>query len=183
VTDLPSFRYHPDPVGTGSALPTDAPCDVCARPAVFRYDGPLDGRAVGVLCLRCIADGAASSALALPDGRPAEFTDATIGAPDDVPPDVVDEVAQRTPGFTGWQQERWLYHCSDAAAFLGRVGWDDVRGLPGAVDSLVSDLLDLGIDDADARQQLAWLRRDGDLTGYLFRCLHCGRHLAYSDAN
>jgi uncharacterized protein CbrC (UPF0167 family) len=78
-------------------------------------------------------------------------------------------VAQRTPGFTGWQQERWLYHCSDAAAYLGRVGWDDVRGLPGAVDFLVSDLLHLGIDDADARKQLAWLRRDGDLTGYLFR--------------
>lgn len=182
MPDLPSFRYHPDPVGTGSALPTGAHCDVCDRPAGYRYDGPLSGRAVGVLCLRCIADGAASTALAL-DGRPAEFTDASLGAPDDVPQGVVDEVAQRTPGFTGWQQERWLYHCSDAAAYLGRVGWDDVQDRPDAVDSLVSDLLDLGVDGEDAREQLVWLRRDGDLTGYLFRCLHCGRHLAYSDAS
>jgi uncharacterized protein CbrC (UPF0167 family) len=61
----------------------------------------------------------AARRLARPDG-PAEFTDVGVGVPNDVPQAVLEEVSQRTPGFLGWQQERWLYHCSDAAAFLGR---------------------------------------------------------------
>ena len=33
--------------------------------------------------------------------------------------EIVAEVAYRTPGFTGWQQERWFTHCA-AGEFLGR---------------------------------------------------------------
>ena len=32
---------------------------------------------------------------------------------------MLDEITQRTPGFTGHQQEHWLYHCGDGAAFIG----------------------------------------------------------------
>jgi len=100
-----------------------------------------------------------------------------------VPPAVLEEVAQRTPGFVGWQQEHWLFHCTDAAAFLGRIGWDDVKEMPDALESLFCDLADLGVDRGEAERQLKLLHPDGDLTGYLFRCLHCGAHLAYSDAS
>lgn len=119
--DLPTFSYHPDPVATGSAEPS-----------------------AEVLCLRCIADGRAAAALGVAEDDPAELVDAGWGVPDEVPPEVVVEVSQRTPGYIAWQQERWLYHCAD--------------------------------------EHLAGLDPDGDLTGYLFRCLHCGTHLAYSDA-
>jgi uncharacterized protein len=96
---------------------------------------------------------------------------------------VLQEVSQRTPGFIGWQAAHWMYHCADAAAFLGRVGWDEVRHLPDAVASLRADLTQLGVDAAAADEQISMMHRDGDLTGYLFRCLHCGIHLAYSDAS
>jgi uncharacterized protein CbrC (UPF0167 family) len=182
MSDRPEFRYHPDPVGTGSAIRSDDPCDLCQRPAGYRYQGAIYGKQARVLCLRCIADGTAARYLARPDG-PAEFTDTGWGVPDNVPQPVLETVSQRTPGFVGWQQEHWLYHCADAAAFLGRVGWDDVKQLPDAVASLHAELAELGVDPAEAERQLEMLHPDGDLTGYLFRCLHCGVHLAYSDAS
>jgi uncharacterized protein CbrC (UPF0167 family) len=46
---------------------------------------------------------------------------------DNVPADVAATVAYRTPGFKGWQQERWWTHCGDAAAFLGRFGVTELR--------------------------------------------------------
>jgi uncharacterized protein len=119
--------------------------------------------------------------LARPDG-PAEFTDVGWGIPKDVPQGVLEQVSQRTPGFTGWQQGHWLYHCSDAAAFLGRVGWDQVKQMPDALASLQADLAGLGVDPNEAQRQLKMLHPDGNLTGYRFRCIHCGVHLAYSDA-
>ncbi|HSX67600.1 CbrC family protein [Nocardioides sp.] len=180
---LPVFRYHPDPVATGSAVASDETCEVCSQPAGYKYaGGSICGGQVEVLCLRCIADGTAAARLAHPDG-PAEFTDIGWGVPDDVPASVLEEVSQRTPGFIGWQEEHWMYHCSDAAAFLGLVGWADVANLPDAIESLRADLAEIGVGEDEADRQIKMMRRDGDLTGYLFRCLHCGAHLAYSDAN
>ena len=60
------------------------------------------------------------------------------GAWQAVPDSVVAEITQRTPGFTGWQQERWLYHCAEPAAFLGRVGYEQIRELPDALDALLT---------------------------------------------
>jgi uncharacterized protein CbrC (UPF0167 family) len=97
-------------------------------------------------------------------------------------PAVVMQVATRTPGFSGWQQEHWPYHCGDAAAFLGRVGWDELQSHPDALETLRQEL------DADARaadeveEHLTALDKEGEATAYLFRCRHCGRQLAYSDS-
>jgi len=33
-----------------------------------------------------------------------------------------------------------MYHCADAAAFIGLIGWQDVVDLPDAVASLRADL-------------------------------------------
>lgn len=183
MLETPSFRYHPDPVATGSAVRASDLCDLCERPAGLRYVGGIFGRQAEVLCLRCIGDGTAAHRLALPDGRPAEFTDVGWGVPDNVPMSVREELSQRTPGFIGWQEEHWLYHCGDATAFLGLVGWDDVKDLPDAVASLQAELAALGVEPAEADEQLRWMRRDGDITGYLFRCLRCGAYLSYSDAS
>ena len=180
---MPTFRYHPDPVGTGSAAPSDEVCELCSRPAGFTYTGgSILGRQVDVLCLRCIADGSAAVSLARPDG-PAEFTDVGWGVPDDAPARVLEEVSQRTPGFVGWQAEHWMYHCADAASYLGPVGWDDIAALPDAIESLRGDLSAIGVGDAEAGRLIKGMRRDGDVTGYLFRCLHCSMHLAYLDAS
>ena len=123
---------------------------------------------VEFLCPWCIADGTAAQEFE------ADFT-TVDGAPGDVPKPVLDEVVRRTPGFRGWQQERWLFHCDDAAEFLGRAGWAEVDALPGAVDSLRAE--------GWSAEHLPYLSAEGDLTGYLFRCRHCGIGLAYADAS
>jgi uncharacterized protein len=87
---LPAFPYHPDPVATGSVIESNGTCQACRR-----------------------ADGTAAEVLAF------EFTDVGVGVQDDVPRAVLEDLAFRTPGFSGWQQEHWLYHCRDAAAFPG----------------------------------------------------------------
>ncbi|MCP4306259.1 MAG: CbrC family protein [bacterium] len=40
--ELPSFRYHPDPIATGSIRPSDeAVCRRCSRNRGFIYVGPV----------------------------------------------------------------------------------------------------------------------------------------------
>jgi hypothetical protein len=43
---LPSFRYHPDPVATGSIEPSDAVCRCCGRARGYIYAGPVCAEAV-----------------------------------------------------------------------------------------------------------------------------------------
>jgi hypothetical protein len=130
-------------------------------------------------CPWCIADGSAATAF------DAEFTDpegvGDYGSWDPVPPEVVNEVARRTPGFSGWQQERWWTHCSDAAAFLGRAGrreldirWSEAVPALQAESELVGEAWE---EYADA------LEADGSPTAYVFRCRHCGRLGGYSDCD
>jgi uncharacterized protein CbrC (UPF0167 family) len=112
---LPSFRYHPDPLETASIVLSRATCSACGEARGFAYTGPVYGEdVVDDVCPWCVADGSAAEKF------DAEFTDVGAGVPDGIDAAVLDELATRTPGFTGWQQEHWLYHCNDAMAFLGR---------------------------------------------------------------
>ncbi len=97
--ELPKFKYHPDPAGTGSVEQDDsAVCSACGQSRGYIYFDEFDGDVR--VCPWCIADGSANRKFDL------EFNDA--GTMDDAPPRVMDEIAQRTPGFASWQQERWL---------------------------------------------------------------------------
>jgi uncharacterized protein CbrC (UPF0167 family) len=175
VTELPAFRYHPDPLATGEIKPSDDACLGCEQARGYVYVGPVFAvdEIVDGLCPWCIADGSAASRFE------ATFTDA-YDVPGNVPPSVIDEVQTRTPGFKGWQQERWLFHCGDAAAFLGRVGYDDLHPYPEAVEMLLQENKQLWAPE-QSESYVRHLDAGGDPTGYLFRCLHCGTHLAYSD--
>jgi len=156
-------------------------CSVCGRTAGLAYEGPIYGRDPdGRVCLNCIRDGSASASLSAAGSR-AEFTD--VGGPEcaGMSPTVLDEVACRTPGFYGWQQEHWLYHCGDGAAFLGRVGWPELQILPDAIESLRQEHAALGWTPELIEEYLRELDKDGSPSAYLFRCRHCGTHLAYSD--
>ena len=172
--ELPSFRYHPDPVATGSVKPSGAVCECCGKARGFIYDGPTYGpREVGPLCPWCIASGAAHEASGV------SFTD-TDEIIDEVPDDAVEEVETRTPGFSGWQQERWLGHHGDACAFLGPAGYSEVEAY-GSPDLRASLSWDLGWPEDEFAEYYVGLDREGQPTAYVFRCLHCGTLLGYSD--
>ncbi|MGC4864836.1 CbrC family protein [Micromonospora sp. DT53] len=113
----PVFRYHPDPLATGSAVRTQHECSVCGQPRQTRYRGRFTADNPKAFACTVFNSGAASTALgvvaAAADGSdildvPAEFSDA-VDVPDGVPHHVIEQITRRTPGFTGWQQESWLY--------------------------------------------------------------------------
>ncbi|SNT16686.1 hypothetical protein SAMN05421812_103493 [Asanoa hainanensis] len=178
------FRYHPDPIATGSAERAEHVCHVCGQHREVRYTGPIYGRRAENLCLSCISSGEAARALGIGAGglaQPAQFSDA-VGVPADVPLDVVTEITQRTPGFVGWQQESWLFHCADGAAFLGPAGYHDLASHPDAISMIRADLRRSGWSDGDADELIRGFDRTGEPTAYLFGCLHCGAHLASWDS-
>lgn len=163
---LPAFKYHPEPLTTGAIKASGLTCVACDRSRGYIYVGPVYAveELIEELCPWCIADGSAARKF------DAGFTDVGVGVPAGVAPSVTDEVEHRTPGFEGWQQEHWLYHCGDAAAFLGRVGYNELQQTPDVLSMLLAQHEDVELLDTD-----------GDATAYLFRCLACGTHLAYAD--
>ena len=176
---LPTFRYHPDPVGTGFLVESAAVCRACERTRAWVYTGPVFAveELVDELCPWCIADGSAAATF------DACFTDVGFGIPDDVAPAVTDEIATRTPGFAGWQQEHWRYHCGDGAAFVGLVGAAELEANPEARASVEAELEADQIPAPDATAILAQLDAAGSPCAYLFRCLHCEQYLASWDCD
>jgi uncharacterized protein len=176
---LPTFRYHPDPLTTGSVKPSNNVCVRCGTSRGYVYSGPAygEGDHQDDICPWCIADGSAHDSLGV------SFTDkAGIGGYGDwkkVTESVANEVAFRTPGFAGWQQERWFTCCGDAAAFLGRAGRRELSELgPEAVEAIRQEL---GWDGMEWSTYLSQLDKDGSPTAYVFRCLHCSKLGGYSD--
>ena len=176
---LPNFRYNPDPISTGSVVPSKAECVVCHSSRGFLYSGPVYAEVdVDVkLCPWCIANGRAHDELG------AEFTDGAgvgdYGTWEAVRDEIRETVAFRTPGFSGWQQERWFTCCGDAAAFLGRAGREELE--KAGVQAVEAIRSEIGYTGSDWENYFAGMSRDGQPTAYLFRCLHCGKYGGYSD--
>jgi hypothetical protein len=178
MLELPIFKYHPEPLKTGSVVPSDKACEVCRLRRGFAYSGsPYTVDSVETICPWCIADGSAH------DKFGAEFVDREFvggGGWDSVAPGIADEVAFRTPGFSGWQQERWFAHCRDAGEFLGPMGKHELESLGhDAIHAIRS-----GSDYSDNEWKEFFESLDakhGPATAYLFRCRHCGKLGGYSD--
>lgn len=178
MESLPKFRYHPDPIATGSIRPSTAICPCCEQQRGFVYTlTPYVEEEISDLCPWCIADGRAH---ALFD---AEFTDAHGvggGSWSPVPPGVVEEITLRTPSFSGWQQEQWWTHCHDGAAYLGRVGYAEFPRYP-AFETFLRE--ELALPEEQWFRFARALDKEGAPTAYLFQCLHCGAYGGYTDTD
>ena len=179
--DLPEFVYHPDPIATGSVKPSDTECVCCGSRRGFIYVGPVyaEEELEDCICPWCIANGTAYEKLG------AEFVDAAgiggYGDWDDVPGEVADEIAYRTPGFAGWQQERWWTHCGDAAEFIGRAGRKEVESYGEQLVKAVQ--YEIGYSDEEWKHYFQALSKESSPTAYIFRCRHCGKLGGYSDSD
>jgi uncharacterized protein CbrC (UPF0167 family) len=175
MAELPTFRYHPDPRSTGAVVARQITCMCCGEARDHAYVGPAySDEELDPLCPWCIADGSAAMQY------DCEFTDVD-DAPESVPAAVRNEVALNTPGFAGLDQERWLFCCGDAATFLGFAGSTEMAAHPDAAAAIRTESAGRGWDGPTTDRYLGALRRDGSPRAYLFRCEHCGKHLAYSD--
>ncbi len=180
--NLPEFKYHPDPVATGSVKQSDKVCECCRQARGYIYEGPVYCRAeVKAVCPWCIADGSTHEKF------DADFTDlASVGGCkrgwDDVPREVAEEVAYRTPGFVTWQEAEWWSHCGDAAEFLGPAGKDEVEALgPELVEYLRVQALSWGWSEEYWEETFDCFHKDGSPVAYIFRCRHCGMYGGFFD--
>ncbi|MCP3477328.1 CbrC family protein [Bradyrhizobium sp. CCGUVB1N3] len=176
--DLPVFRYHPDPIASGSIVASGAQCVCCDQRRGFIYTGPsyCEAELDEALCPWCIADGSAHETF------DASFVDEAL-FPDEIPREVVEEIAFRTPGFSGWQQEQWMACCCDAAAFIEPAGHAEIRARhPQLEGTLMMHIVhDHGLSGGAATRFLTSLNRDRGPTAYVFCCRHCDSKLAYID--
>ena len=90
----------------------------------------------------------------------------------------VDELINRTPGYSGWQQEYWRSHCGDFCAFIGYVGAAELKAL-GVLDEVLDDP-QWSEEEKDLIQTSV---NGGSLQCYLFKCLHCGKHMVWMDCD
>ena len=177
---LPFFKYHPDPLATGSIAASDAACACCGQARGFVYTASVYAvDDVEPLCPWCIADGSAAARF------DACFSDdCGVGACGDglpVPPEVVEIVSRRTPGYATWQQEQWWTHCGDAGMFLGPAGRAELEAFgPEAAAAIRAEA---GLPEGPAWNAL-WraLDKDHGPTAYVFRCTVCGALGGYYDS-
>jgi uncharacterized protein CbrC (UPF0167 family) len=176
--ELPVFKYHRDPIQSGSIVESDRKCRSCLQARGYIYVGPvysvedLDD----LICPWCIADGSAHLKF------DAAFVD-EAAFPDDVPAAVVEEVAWRTPGYNVWQSERWFVCCNDAVTFLEPVGIGELRQHYRELEcNVLSNIIyDLNVSGRAATRMLESLNRDSGPTAYIFRCSRCGRYRTFVD--
>src|ERR1041384_6448752 len=120
--DLPVFRYHRDPLLSGSIVPSDRECDCCGQSRGYVYTGPVyaEEDLEDAICPWCIANGLAHRKY------DATFVDCEA-VPDEVPEAAAEEILCRTPGYNAWQQQRWFACCGEAMTFVEPAGTPEVR--------------------------------------------------------
>jgi uncharacterized protein len=164
---LPAFRYHPDPVANGIVAKSDVTCVCCDCTPGYIYRGPvfavedLDGK----LCPWCIADGTAAEKFS------ARFVDSDGLLSANMPREVIDHVAKRTPGYVCWQSQQWQAHCNDACAYHGDASVEDVANA--SRETINAWKAQYGMQDADWIKLSDGYEPKGHSAFYKFVCLHC----------
>jgi uncharacterized protein CbrC (UPF0167 family) len=178
---LPLFKYHPDPIASGSIVVSDGQCRACGRHRGYVYIGAVYSThdLDNALCPWCIFDGTAHRLFE------AEFIDAKAigdyGRWDAVPDSVIEAVCFHTPSFNSWQEERWYTHCGDAAEFVAPVGAPEMRNLDPSLYKAIAE--ESGFVREELAEYMAMLDKDAGPTAYAFRCRICGAWGGYSDTH
>lgn len=172
---LPTFFYNPNAYALGLIEAQSITCQCCGQVRSHVYRGRLYSRAeVRALCPWCIADGSAVEKFA---GSFVSIFESELEGSPSISQASIEEVSCRTPGYLAWQDDVWLGHCGEACIFVGYVGSKELRPI---WEEVQPDVLASGWDEVTIREEMI---KDGDLTGYLFKCQHCGRHRLHVDAN
>ena len=173
LKDLPKFRYHPDPIGTGAFEEgEEKTCPCCGKKRTVYYSiTPYCVEDVDNICPNCIANGEAARKYDASFIQGAEWE----GEPDK---EKDEELFCRTPGYISWQGEYWLSCCDDYCAYLGTVGTKELKAMDIAYEVFEEYAARDEFEDVEE-----YLVKDGSLCGYLFQCLHCGKYHLWVDAD
>ncbi len=168
MEELPQFRYNPDAEKLGIITRIETDCPACKKTRSAVYEGPFyASEEIEGLCPWCIKDGSAARIFQ------GSFQDGTSCEPVEKKEYFL-ELTERTPGYSGRQQEKWLSHCGDFCAFKGYAGWQEIKSISKELEK------DLGVIRAAhnlTQEELEnSLVNNGSMQGYLFQCLHCKTH-------
>lgn len=166
------FKYHPNLYNDKILVRGSDQCQCCGRTVNEYIETAYAAVKLRCLCLACVSDGSAAQkydAVFVKEAEPVSD------------PEKRDELFHRTPGYLAWQGEHWLACCDDYCEYLGMVGAAELDEL-GIKEAVLQDYASLPFSyPIETVRQ--YLRKDGIMTGYLFRCLHCGRYRLYVDTN
>ena len=177
--NLPVFRFHPNPIRSGSIVTSAEPCRCCRESRGYIYTGPVYSEQDGLddkLCPWCIADGSAHRDF------DASFIDSEAFAAG-MPQTSMDEIEHRTPGYSAFQSEVWPVCCGDAVEFVMPAGMAELRKYDYTLEGqLMSHIVqEMKISGSAATRLLDGLNKDTGPTVFLFRCPRCETHHFHID--
>ena len=173
LKDLPFFKYHPDPLETGSFEEGEEKiCPCCGNKSKVYYSSfPYCSEDVEYICPTCISNGEAARKFDAEFVQNAEWHGENDEEKDD-------ELFHRTPGYMSWQGEYWLSCCDDYCAYMGTVGTRELKAMDIA-DEVIEEYVQRGaFEDIGG-----YLVKDGPMCGYLFKCIHCGKYHLWVDGD
>lgn len=173
---LPKFRYHPDPLGTGSIIRKDAVCQVCGQPTPYVYDVSFHwgGDDDPILCPWCIYTGEAAEAL---DG--VFLHESSCQPVDDSAK--LEELCLRTPSYEATQQAVWLTCCGDACVYRGEKTWPQLEAM-GIAPQLEAAYRENPSSLPLSMDAMRYSFYGGaQVQHYLFQCRHCKQYHLHTD--
>jgi hypothetical protein len=171
---LPVFKYHPNPLVTGSVVESNSVCLCCgqSRGCIYTSSVYAAEELHNKICPWCIADGSAAKKFG------ATFVDSHPLYQAGIEESIILEVTTKTPGYDTWQQEMWLSHCNDACAFLGNASKDDVV-------KIANEHIQINGGEGMDAELMNEIAKDyqpkGSPAFYKFKCLHCNEILYAMD--
>jgi len=167
---LPSFRFHPDPVQSGSFEPSRKPCGCCGQARGYVYTGPcyVEEDFDAELCPWCIADGKAHRCFGV------SFHELEPGPGIDTA--IADEIEERTPGFATFNPVPWPSCCGGPMAYLEPVGHAELAARHAELLPVLAARFatEQELPEDDAEQLVRSLQRDHSPCLHVFRCRTCG---------
>ncbi len=170
---LPFFKYHPNPIETGSIKLSDKICACCKKARGYIYTASvysifdLDES----ICPWCIADGSA-----------AEKFDATFnnsGLESNISNEIIEQISKRTPGYECWQTYIWLFHCDDGCEFHGDLSKQEANDLD--ENAIRKFCVENDLNEEEGKEIIQYYEKGGNPAIYKFVCRHCAKIKLYTD--
>ncbi|MDR2834638.1 MAG: CbrC family protein [Bacteroidales bacterium] len=179
--ELPKFKYSPNAYKIGVFENEEGTCSVCGEKRNVKYTSSFySTEDPEYICPFCIANGKAAEKY---EGEFNDYAGIEGVSPDPnaskpaISKELLLEVSERTPSYNSWQQEVWLSHCNEPCAFIGYADGETIKPF---IDELEDDIENNGYDKDEV---LEFLSKNSSMVGYLFQCLHCGKHRLHIDCD
>lgn len=200
--ELPNFKYHPNPIETGSILKSDEKCQCCNVSKGYIYCGSFYSKhPVREFCPWCIANGEAAEKfdgsfiasleseffisnlsnekISLLEKVMALFSNKPKYPNNDLPQESDLELFCKTPGFSSYQEEVWLEHCGKPCEYHGLAVTEDLQGISQEEIERLVNHSSMTLDDI---KELAALPPKTKLDNlFKFKCINCNELRFWED--